>query len=86
MGINTYSAVAMLHRFKTQEPLQIYLLSMAGRLVLVGAVVLAWNFLAKPTAPEAYSFLFSAMIGFISLQALEMKHLIKNQATLFGNR
>lgn len=86
MAGNTYLAVAMLHRFQTREPLQVYLLSMAGRLVLVGAVVLAWNFMAQPSAAEAYSFLFSAMIGFIVFQALEVKHLIKHQAALFGNR
>ena len=81
MAANTYAAIAILKIRTGMEPVQLIMLSMLIRLGLVAAVMLAViQFVSH--GPALYTFVFSAMFGFLVFQAVEIRHVIRHPELL----
>lgn len=81
MAANTYAAIAILKLRTAMEPVQLIMLSMLIRLGIVAAVMLAFiQFLSH--GPALYTFVFSAMFGFLVFQAVEIRHIIRHPELL----
>ena len=81
MALNTLAAVAILRLRTTLEPISLILTSMGVRMLLVVAVMLTVIAFA-PHGPALYSFIFSAMAGFVVYQAVEIRHILRNPGML----
>jgi hypothetical protein len=81
MAVNAFAAVALLKLRRSIEPIRLVLLSMLARLSVVAAVMLLMIQIV-PHGPSLYSFVFSAMAGFVVFQALEIRHLVRNPGLL----
>ena len=76
MALNTLAAVIILS-FPGGNPVRTALISMLTRLMAMGGIMLTGMRVLKPTQPEAFSFVFTAMAGFIAFQTLEIRHLVR---------
>lgn len=80
MTLNALSAVAILHLPGQRDLIRTSLTSMVTRLLTLGAIMLAGMQFLKPTQAEAFSFVFTAMAGFVAFQVLEIRHFIRVQS------
>lgn len=81
MAVNAFAAVAILKLRLGIDPIRLILLSMMTRLGLVAAVMLLVIQLVKH-GPSLYSFVFSAMAGYVVFQAVEIRHIVRNPGLL----
>ena len=80
MALNALAAVAILHLPGKKDLIRTSMTSMVTRLLAMGAIMLAGMQFLKPTQAEAFSFVFTAMAGYVAFQALEIRHFIRLQA------
>ena len=80
MALNALAAVAILHLPGQKDPIRTTVTSLTTRLLALGAIMLAGMQFLKPTQAEAFSFVFTAMAGYVAFQALEIRHFIRLQA------
>lgn len=81
MALNAFAAIAILKLRVSIEPVRLVMLSMLARLGIVTAVMLAMiQFVAH--GPALYSFVFSALAGFVVFQAVEVRHVVRNPGLL----
>ena len=78
MALNALAAIAVLH-LPGRDPIRTPLISMTARLIFLGGIMLAGMKILRPSQPEAFSFVFTAMAGFIAFQALEIRHVMNLQ-------
>lgn len=81
MALNAYAAVALLRLRRYIEPVRLIMTSMVVRSLLMVAVML----LVIQTAthgPALYSFVFSAMAGYVVYQTVEIRHLMRTPELL----
>lgn len=77
MAANAFAAIAILNLRLGIEPIRLILTSMVARLgVVAAAILLVIAILDR--GPALYSFVFSAMAGFVVFQAVEVRHIIRN--------
>ena len=81
MAANTYAAVALLRLRKYMEPIRLILTSMLVRSLLMVTVMLFVIQLVSH-GPVLYSFIFSAMAGFVVYQAVEIRHILRTPEIL----
>lgn len=81
MALNAFAAIALLRLRRYVEPLRLILTSMLVRLLLVAAVMLAVIQIVSH-GPALYSFIFSAMAGFVVYQAVEIRHILRTPELL----
>jgi hypothetical protein len=81
MAVNAFAAIRILRLRLGMEPVQLILLSMLVRLGLVAAIMLGVIALV-PHGPALYSFVFSAMAGYVIFQAVEIRHVVRNPGLL----
>jgi hypothetical protein len=81
MALNTFAAIAILRMRLGIDPIRLILLSMLTRLGLVAATMLLVIQLVSH-GPAVYSFVFSAMAGFVVFQAVELRHIVRNPGLL----
>jgi hypothetical protein len=78
MALNAVGALGILRLRVGIEPAIKILVSMAGRLVVLGAVmVIAIIFFLEPGA-ETFSFLFAAMVGYAVFQTVEVRLILRH--------
>jgi hypothetical protein len=77
MAVNAFAAVAILKLKLGIEPVRLIMLSMLTRFGLVAATMLLVIQLVEH-GPALYSFVFSAMAGFVVFQAVEIRHIVRN--------
>jgi hypothetical protein len=81
MAFNAFVAIGILRLRTGMEPVQLIMLSMLVRLGLIAAVMLAViQFVAH--GPALYSFVFSALGGYVIFQIVEIRHIIRNPGLL----
>jgi hypothetical protein len=81
MAANALAAIGILRLRTGMEPVQLIMLSMLVRLGLIAAVMLAViQFVAH--GPALYSFVFSALGGYVIFQIVEIRHIIRNPGLL----
>lgn len=81
MAANAFAAIAILKLRLGIEPVRLVMLSMLARLGIVTAVMLAMiQFVAH--GPALYSFVFSALAGFVVFQVVEVRHVVRNPGLL----
>jgi hypothetical protein len=81
MALNAWAAVGVLRLRTGLEPVKLILLSMLTRLSLV-LVVMLIVISAVNHGPTLYSFVFSAMAGYVVFQALEIHHVVRHPELL----
>ena len=81
MALNTYAAIALLRLRRYIEPTRLILTSMLVRFLLVVAVMLV-VIQVMGHGPALYSFIFSAMAGFVVYQAVEIRHILRTPELL----
>jgi hypothetical protein len=81
MAANAFAAVGILKLRLGIEPIQLILISMFLRLALVAGIMLLVIALVAH-GPALYSFVFSAMAGYIVFQAFEIRHIVRNPGLL----
>ena len=77
MALNAAAAVAILHFLGKRNFIQLSLISLVTRLFSLAIIMVFALRTLKPTQPEAFSFVFSAMAGYIVFQALEIRYFIR---------
>lgn len=77
MAVNAYAAIAILNLRLGVDPIRLIMISMLARLGVVTAVMLAVIAFVDRGA-GLYSFVFSAMAGFVVFQAVEVRHIVRN--------
>jgi hypothetical protein len=77
MALNAFAAIAILKLKLGMEPIRLVLTSMVARLGVVAAAILLVIALVE-RGPALYSFVLSAMAGFVVFQAVEVRHIIRN--------
>ncbi len=80
MALNAFAAIAVLHMPGQRDILRTSITSMATRLLALAAIMIAAMQIFKPTQPEAFSFVFTAMAGYVAFQTLEIRHFIRLQS------
>ncbi len=78
MALNALAAMIILN-LPGRHPVRTSMLSMAIRLTALGGIMLVGMRMLKPTQPEAFSFVFTAMAGYIAFQTLEIRHVMHLQ-------
>ena len=81
MALNAFAAIGILKLRLGIEPIQLILLSMLVRLGLIVAIMLLVIMLVKDE-PALYSFVFSALAGYVVFQAFEIRHIVRNPGLL----
>jgi hypothetical protein len=81
MAVNAFAAVAILKLRLGIDPIRLIMLSMLARLGLVAAAMLVVIQLVEH-GPSLYSFVFSAMAGFVVFQAVEFRYIVRNPGFL----
>lgn len=81
MALNAWAAVAVLRLRTGLEPIKLILLSALTRLSLLAFVMLG-VIAVLGHGPALYSFVFSAMAGFVVFQALEAHHVVRHPELL----
>ena len=76
MALNALAAVSILHLPGKKDLIRTSMTSMVVRLLALGAIMLAGMQFFKPAQAEAFSFVFTAMAGYVAFQALEIHHFI----------
>ncbi len=77
MGLNALAAVAFLHFVGKTNFIRASLLSMVARLFTLAIIMVIALRAFKPSQPEAFSFVFTAMAGYIVFQALEIRYFMR---------
>lgn len=77
MGLNALCAVAFLHFLGKADFIRLSLLSMMARLFTLAIIMIVALRVFKPTQPEAFSFVFTAMAGYVVFQALEIRYFMR---------
>lgn len=89
MALNALGAIGPLvyrqGKNPTGNPMGTYMLSMLIRMAIVGAVTIALVLQPSFNAADALSFVLTAMVGFVVFTGLEVRLLIRHQATLFAS-
>lgn len=81
MAVNTYAAVALLRLRRVIDPIRLILTSMLVRsLVMVAVMLLVIQTVSH--GPALYSFIFSAMAGYVVYQAVEIRHILRTPELL----
>jgi hypothetical protein len=81
MALNAFGAVAILRLRTNLDPVKLIMTSMLVRSLLMVAVMLVViQFIER--GPALYSFIFSAMAGYLVYQAVEIRHLIRTPELL----
>ena len=81
MAVNAYAAIALLRLRRYIEPVRLIMTSMLVRTLLMVAVMLV-VIQTVAHGPALYSFIFSAMAGYVVYQAVEIRHLIRTPGLL----
>ena len=81
MAVNAYAAIALLRLRRYVEPTRLILTSMLVRTLLMVAVMLV-VIQTVSRGPAMYSFIFSAMAGYVVYQAVEIRHIIRTPGLL----
>jgi hypothetical protein len=81
MGVNAFAAIALLRLRRYIEPTRLILTSMLVRFLIVVAVMLV-VIQTVTHGPALYSFIFSAMAGFVVYQAVEIRHIMRTPELL----
>jgi hypothetical protein len=81
MAVNAFAAVAILKLRLGIDPVRLIMLSMLARMGIVAATMLLVIQLVTH-GPALYSFVFSAMAGFVVFQAVEIRHVVRNPGLL----
>ncbi len=81
MAANAFAAVGILKLRLGIEPIQLIMLSMFARLSFLAIVMLVVIRLVTH-GPALYSFVFSAMAGYVVFQAFEIRHIVRNPGLL----
>lgn len=81
MAANAFAAVRILRLRLGMEPVQLILLSMLVRLGVLAAIMLGVIALVSH-GPALYSFVFSAMAGYVVFQAFEIRYIVRNPGLL----
>jgi hypothetical protein len=84
MGMNAIAAIGPLYWFANRNPMHVYMISLMVRMAGVGAFTLALVLPSHFTMTDALSFVLTAMLAFVAYTALEVRHLIRHQPTLFS--
>lgn len=77
MALNAFAAIAILKLRLGIEPIRLVMMSMLARMGVVAAAMLLVIALVD-RGPALYSFVFSAMVGFVVFQAVEVRHIVRN--------
>lgn len=77
MGLNAFAAVAFLQFVGKTNFIRTSLLSMVARLFTLAIIMVVALRVFKPTQAEAFSFVFTAMAGYVFFQTLEIRHFIR---------
>jgi hypothetical protein len=81
MAANALAAIGILRLRTGMEPVKLIMMSMLVRLGVLAAIMLSVIALV-PHGPALYSFVFSAMAGYVVFQAVEVRHLSRNPELL----
>ena len=81
MAVNAYAAIALLRLRRYIEPTRLIVTSMLVRTLLMVAVMLV-VIQTVSRGPAMYSFIFSAMAGYVVYQAVEIRHIIRTPGLL----
>lgn len=81
MALNAFAAIGILRLRTGVEPVHMILLSMLVRLVVLAGIMLLVIRLVSH-GPSLYSFIFSAMAGYVIFQALEIRYIVRNPGLL----
>ena len=81
MALNAFAAVALLRLRRYIEPTRLIMTSMLVRTLLMVAVMLV-VILTVSHGPALYSFIFSAMAGYVVYQAVEIRHIMRTPGLL----
>ena len=81
MAVNAYAAIALLRLRRYVEPTRLILTSMLVRTLLMVAVMLV-VIQTVSRGPAMYSFIFSAMAGYVVYQAVEIRHIMRTPGLL----
>jgi hypothetical protein len=88
MALNALGAIGPLvyrqGKNPASNPMGTYMLSMLVRMAAIGAFTIALVLQPSFGMSEALSFVLTAMVGFVVFTGLEVRLLIRHQATLFG--
>jgi hypothetical protein len=84
MGMNAIGAVGPLHWWRNQNPIRTYMLSLLIRMVAIGAFTIALVLQSGFSAADAFSFVFTAMAGFVVFTSFEIHHLVRHQDILLA--
>jgi hypothetical protein len=76
MAVNAFAAVELLRLRRYIEPTRLIMTSMLVRTLLLATVMLL-VILFVPHGPALYSFIFSAMAGYVVYQAVEIRHIMR---------
>ena len=77
MALNALAAVAFLHFLGKTDFIRMSLLSMVARLFTLAILLVIALRAFKPTQSEAFSFVFTAMAGYIVFQAVEIRYFMR---------
>ncbi len=77
MALNAATAVAILHFLGKRNFIQLSLISLVTRLFSLAIVMVIALRAFRPSQSEAFSFVFSAMAGYIVFQALEIRYFVR---------
>jgi hypothetical protein len=77
MAVNAFAAIAILKLRLGIDPIRLIMMSMMARLGMVTAAMLLVIAIVD-RGPALYSFVFSAMAGFVVFQAVEVRHIVRN--------
>ena len=81
MAVNAYAAIALLRLRRYIEPTRLIVTSMLVRSLLMVAVMLV-VIQTVSRGPALYSFVFSAMAGYVVYQAVEIRHIMRTPELL----
>jgi hypothetical protein len=85
MALNAIGAVGPLHWLRNQNPIHVYMLSLVVRMAAIGGFTIALVLQSHFSATDAFSFVFTAMVGFVVFTIFEIRHLIRHQSVLLAN-
>jgi len=77
MGLNAFAAVVFVQFVGKTNFIRASLLSMVARLFTLAIIMVIAQRVFKPTQPEAFSFVFTAMAGYVFFQALEIRYFMR---------
>jgi hypothetical protein len=84
MALNALGAVGPLHWLRNQNPIRVYMLSLLVRMAAIGGFTIILVLQSRFSASDAFSFVFTAMAGFVIFTIFEIRHLIRHQHVLLA--